>query len=50
MQRRGSERLKNMMDMSPLKPVLERSPLPRRFKAYVLAMSTMAISNQKRRG
>lgn len=49
-QQEGYLALRREMERSPLRPVLQRIDLPESFKAYVLAMATMAASNPNGRG
>lgn len=48
MERRGYHQLRQEMERSPLRPLLEQLDLPPNFKAYVLAMATMAARNPNR--
>lgn len=48
MEHEGYHRLRLEMERSPLRAVLQRLDLPHNFKAYVLAMATMAASNPQR--
>lgn len=48
MEQKGYHQLRLEMERSPLRPLLERLDLPENFKAYVLAMATMAANNPHR--
>lgn len=48
MERQGYHRLRLEMERSPLRPLLQQLDLPPNFKAYVLAMATMAAHNPGR--
>ncbi|WP_324716651.1 hypothetical protein U7230_15065 [Carboxydochorda subterranea] len=48
MARDGYLQMRREMERSPLRPVLQQLDLPENFKAYILAMATMAASNPNR--
>ncbi|MEW6047920.1 MAG: hypothetical protein AB1609_15820 [Bacillota bacterium] len=48
MEKEGYHRLREELERSPLRPILQRLDLPDNFKAYVLAMATMAANNPNR--
>ncbi len=46
----GYHQLRRELQRSPLLPLLQRAELPDNFKAYVLAMATMAANHPRGRG